>query len=653
MRYNLLTRAARALQQAHRSSNSSRSRGCLSLRAASTVVGGSSSARSPLSAQQSAESTEPLAADEEQQQQQLPAREPLVKNLFVGIADKELLGYPEVITREEMAALQNALLPLCNYFEAEPELEQATEQQTHSQLRQLGLYGLNVPAAYDGRGYKWSASLMASEPESRQTSLALGLHTHRVVVDLLSELGTPEQQQRYLPALASGELVASEAIYESTPPAEGFFQTQASYDSATGKWSLSGEKCPVLVTPDTRQQQLLLVLAQTQQGNLRSDLGVASSIFLVDTQQAGVRLGERQETFGCSEAHMRSVQFDQVQLDERQLLGLPHEGNRLSEALMRASRLRSTQLGIALAKQLLQQMTSYSVDTTQCGVQVNELELTKVQLSSSMCAVYAMESMLYLTAGLLDEFAGQDVTLECAIGKYYTLQQLHAIATQQLGLLGARSVQRGEPAERALRDATQLCVQGESLGSLSMFIALSGLQHAGQRLNEGIRRSRNPLYHPGHILGKFLSSNSVERPKTHMQLGEHLHPSLEPAAQCIEHSVARLHMAVELMFTRHGNAVVERQHEMQRLANIASNVYAMWASAARASRSYCIGLPLADHELLTATAICSQGRDDVARLSKEIVDGNYVNNDNNLLRLSKQVAKSRGYFAVHPLTFNF
>lgn len=96
-----------------------------------------------------------------------------------------------------------------------------------------------------------------------------------------------------------------------------------------------------------------------------------------------------------------------------------------------------------------------------------------------MCSIYAMESMLYLTAGLMDEFNNQDVTLETAITKYYTLQQLYAISTQNLSLLGPASLHSGQPAELALRDSAQLWTQGESLTTLSMFIALSGLQHAG------------------------------------------------------------------------------------------------------------------------------------------------------------------------------
>ncbi|ALC41100.1 Egm [Drosophila busckii] len=580
-------------------------------------------------------------------EQQLTAREPLVKNFFVGVMDKELLGFPEVIPREEMANLQNTLLPLKNYF-----VEQVSPKQAWNDLKQLRLFGLNVPTDYEGSGYNWSASLMASEPECNVTSVGLALQTHRVVVDMLCELGTVEQQQRYLPALASGQLMGTEAIFEYTPPEEDIFGAQATYDMAASRWVLNGEKAFVVVAPG-EARQLFLVLAQTQAANLPGPAGVGCSIFLVDSQQKGVRLGEEHSSFGCREVPMRRVHFDNVQLEEQQMIGLAHNGNKYAEQLVRSSRLRSSLLGISLSKQLLNQLTSFSIDTRQGGAQIQDLELTRVHLSQMMCSIYAMESMLYLTAGMLDEFAGQDVTLESAITKYYTMRETYNIATLSMGILGPKSLHSGQPLEQGLRDAAQLVTQGESPSTLSLFIALSGLQHAGQLMNAGVRKARNPLFNPGHIFGKFLSTDSIEQPKIRGILTENLHPTLEASAQCIEHSVARLHMAVDLMFTRHGNAVVEKQHEMQRLANIASNIYAMWASAARASRSYCIGLPLADHELLTASAVCNQGRDEVTRLAMEIYNGNYMNNDNNLLRLANQVTKSRGYFPVHPLTFNF
>jgi len=357
MRYNLFSRAVRLLNQNH-----SRKQQYLLLRGASNNASSLNTQREEGNGQTPEEVT---TADSKK----LPAREPLVKNFFLGATDKELLGYPEVIPREEMVNLQNALLPLNNYFAEEQSESQSTQLDN---LKHLGLYGLNVPTDYEGKGYKWSASLMASEPESSHTSLALGLQSHRVVVDLLCELGTPEQQQRYLTSLGSGELIATEAILEYTPPEDDFFGTQAIYDSEKRSWTLSGEKAFVIVAPKGRRQ-LFLVLAQTQQSNVPGNIGRSSTIFLVDAQQKGVRLGETHETFGCREASMQRIHFDQVQLTEEQILGMPHEGNRYAEQLVRASRLRSSLLGIALSKQLLNQLTNYSVDTTQCGIQMKQV----------------------------------------------------------------------------------------------------------------------------------------------------------------------------------------------------------------------------------------------------------------------------------------
>lgn len=172
-------------------------------------------------------------------------------------------------------------------------------------------------------------------------------------------------------------------------------------------------------------------------------------------------------------------------------------------------------------------------------------------------------------------------------------------------------------------------------------------------MGDTIRKQRNPLYNPGHIFSKFMERSTIDSPVTKMDCKEHVHPTLEPAALCLEHSVARLQMCVDLLFTRYGSAIVERHNESRRIADMATTIYAMFASLARASRSYCIGLQHADHEMLTAMSVCVDGRDKVLTLTKEIFNGSYVNNDNNLQRLSKQLVKSKGYFAMHPLTYNF
>lgn len=178
------------------------------------------------SSKSSSQSVADIIEEEEQEvlskkwsKKKLPARLPLAKNFFVGLVDRELLAFPEVVTREEMFDLQNELLPLQNYFsdnlvqslfKRKTKLEKNEQnhfQDIENNLKQLNLFGLNVSSEYDcGKGWGYSASLMASEPECRIAALGIGLASHRAIIDVLQKLGTQEQRDYFLPLLANGKL---------------------------------------------------------------------------------------------------------------------------------------------------------------------------------------------------------------------------------------------------------------------------------------------------------------------------------------------------------------------------------------------------------------------------------------------------------------
>lgn len=172
-------------------------------------------------------------------------------------------------------------------------------------------------------------------------------------------------------------------------------------------------------------------------------------------------------------------------------------------------------------------------------------------------------------------------------------------------------------------------------------------------MQDDVFRSRNPLFNPMHMLKKIVKSSNIEEISTDMELHEHLHPSLAGPAECIEQSVMRLKLCVEMLFNRYGNEIVERQVEIGKLTEMIATCFAMFASTSRASRSYCIGLRLADNELLAAHAICLDGKERIKILAKQIMKGPYLTNDNNLQKMSKQILKSKHYFYEHPLTYNY
>lgn len=141
----------------------------------------------------------------------LPKREPLVKNFFVGVVDKELLAYPEVIPREDMSKLQNEIRTFEEFFQNSAKTEniettQNIPKDTRNNLKELGFYGFNVKDEFNGKSWEMSESLMASEPETLYPDIALSLISHRAVVDILNEIGTNDQRQRYMAKLATGRV---------------------------------------------------------------------------------------------------------------------------------------------------------------------------------------------------------------------------------------------------------------------------------------------------------------------------------------------------------------------------------------------------------------------------------------------------------------
>ncbi|XP_037954295.1 complex I assembly factor ACAD9, mitochondrial-like [Teleopsis dalmanni] len=579
------------------------------------------------------------------------ARLPLVKTFFLGEVDKDLLAFPEVIVREDMTDLQNAILPFKGFFKSEESKTLNTD--TMNQIKDLGLYGTNAPIDYDGKGWDWSASLIASEPESDNMEAALALLSHRVIIDILKEQGN-ESHQKFLQQLTNGELVGAEAIFEYNVPEFDFFNTKAKPNLEDKTWVINGEKAYVVTGPlPEGSRNLFLVIAQTQRPNVKGDAANGSTLFLVDAATPGVKLGELHSTISCNGLQMRRVQFQNITLPDSCVIGEPFEGGQAAETLVRSQRLRMSMVGLGLSKAIVQDMAKYCVNNKQCGVDLKDLDIVRTHLSKSLCTTYALESMIYYTAGLLDEFKEQDVGMEVAITKCYGLTNVFKAACKWMDMLGPKSILTSQATEKSLRKAAQLYAQGESMDTLRLFIAVTGLQHAGVLMQDNIRKFRNPLFHPGAIFDKIFKTGNVDEPKTNMRLGEALHPSLDTAAQLFEHSVARLHMSAELLLTRYGTTILEQHNELNRTTEIVMHLYAMFASLSRASRSYCIGLTLSKREVLLASSICIHGHDRVKVLVNEIFVGEYTNNDTNLRNLANELIKNKSYFPEHPLTYNF
>lgn len=174
-----------------------------------------------------------------------PARQPLVKNFFCGKVDTDLLTFPEVIPRDDMINLYRDVENVVQYFKENIDSQQIVTDrripaQVISDIKELQVFGLNVPADFGGSGYGATEMALSSECEANDISVAVTLNAHRLATRIIIECGTEAQQRMYLPRLAKGDLIGTIAFYESKSPEKSIFSTRAT-QTERNSWIINGK----------------------------------------------------------------------------------------------------------------------------------------------------------------------------------------------------------------------------------------------------------------------------------------------------------------------------------------------------------------------------------------------------------------------------
>lgn len=330
------------------------------------------------------------------------------------------------------------------------------------------------------------------------------------------------------------------------------------------------------------------------------------------------------------------------------------DGYKVAKALLNSLRLdKGFQALGGVMKPLIKNLTDNAINTKVQGIHMKDVDTIKEQIGSLACSYYALESMIYMTAGLMDIYEKQDVEIEAAMVQAFAIQAMTDFVVRPLHAVGPQAVVKDGGFERFIRDATQLAASGEYLDTVQQFISLSGFQHAGPVLNEQVMKERNPLNHPAFVFSRVFKQTSIEHPKKKFNLDEYLHPSLVTAANFLESSILRLNAAAEILLARHGQLVVQHTVENAKLAEAATLCFAMFAVTARASRSYCIGLRNADQEVHLANVFCFDKADKVKRIAKEIDNGEYATSEHTFKIIGEKLIETKEYHLEHPTTRNF
>uniref|UniRef100_A0A3Q3WEA4 Uncharacterized protein n=1 Tax=Mola mola TaxID=94237 RepID=A0A3Q3WEA4_MOLML len=539
----------------------------------------------------------------------------------------EVFPYPE-IGIEELEEIKQLVAPVDKFFSeqvdsAHIDRESKIPPETMSGLKELGLFGIMVPEEYGGLGLSNTMYARLAEITSLDGSIAVTLAAHQAIgLKGLLIAGSEAQKQKYLPKLASGEHIAAFCL---TEPGSGSdvasIQTQATLSEDGKHYLINGSKIWI---SNGGLADILTVFAKTKvvEDGVKKD---KISAFIVERAFGGIISGKPEDKLGIRGSNTCEVSFDNVPVPVENVLGEVGGGFKIAMNILNSGRFSMGSSSAGVIKKMIELTSEYAATRKQFSKTLSEFGMIQEKFALMALNAFVMESMAYLTAGMMDKPGIPDCSLEAAMVKVFSSEGGCICVSEALQVLGGLGYTKNYPYERYLRDCRILPIFEGTNEVLRMYIALTGMQHAGKVLTGKIKEMKKGNI--GLALGMFGKKlrNSFGGSVDLGLTGKDgvVHPSL--------------------------TSIVDEQLVLKKVADVLIHLYAMTAVLSRTSRSINIGLRNHDHEVLLTNTFCSDAFFKNNYWMTQLQKHSPENNDSNIKKIAREVLENRAYVCSHPL----
>ena len=313
------------------------------------------------------------------------------------------------------------------------------------EMKALGLYGLSIPAEFGGLDLSMEEECLVGV-ELGRTSPAfrsafgtnVGIGSQGLVM-----FGTDEQKAKYLPGIASGEIITSFALTEPEAGSDSAaVQTRAVRDG--DHYVLNGSKRYIT---NANKAHLFTVMTRTDP-NKPGGGGVTA--FLVERDLPGLTVGKPEKKMGQQGAHICDVNFDNVRVPVENRLGAEGEGFKVAMQVLDRGRLHISSVCIGVAERLITDCVAYASERKQFGQAISQFQLIQGMIADCKTEVLAAKALTFETARKRD--AGVSVTLEAAASKYFASEMVGRVADKAVQIFGGAGYIADYGIERFYRD---------------------------------------------------------------------------------------------------------------------------------------------------------------------------------------------------------
>jgi alkylation response protein AidB-like acyl-CoA dehydrogenase len=440
----------------------------------------------------------------------------------------------------------------------------------------LGLMAVDIPEEYGGLEMDKVTSALVTESIARLASFAVAFAAHTGIGTLpLVWYGSQDQKRKYLPKLATGEWIAAYALSESSSGSDALnCRTRAVLSPEGRHYVLNGEKMWIT---NAGFADLFTVFCKID--------GEKFSAFLVERNAPGLTVGAEEHKLGIRGSSTCPLILTDCLVPVENLLGEAGKGHHIAFNILNIGRFKLGAACVGGARNSLEEAIRYARERKAFGKTISEFGLIQEKLAQCAAGIYAGESMVYRTIGMIDaalagvdsraEGASREIqkrieeyAVECSILKVWGSEMLDLVVDHVVQIFAGYGYVEEYPAERAYRDS-RINRIFEGTNEINRLIITGWLMKramAGQLpLLAAIKK----------LMDEVMSAPGA---------GEEREGPLAGARQALANAKKLALFAAGAASQKYMQALGDQQEIMAALADSISEVYAMESSLLRAEK---------------------------------------------------------------------